>query len=197
MVQYIMEQNIRITRIKSIIRKSILEKLKLQKEADRRQKSLAIKKKLFESKDFKKAKKILLYVGKRYEVDTSPIIKEALKKGKMIFLPVTDYKRKRILISEISDLEKDTNLGCFGIYEPKARLKRSGSPGDLDMVVVPGICFDRKGNRLGHGKGFYDRFLKKIPDTTSKISLAFDFQVLDTDLPTLSYDIPVTELVTN
>lgn len=192
-----MEQNQRTARIKSIIRKSILDKLKFQKEADRRQKSLAIKKKLFELKDFKKAKKILLYVGKRYEVDTSPIIKEALKKKKRIFLPVTDFKRKRILISEISDLQKDTNLGCFGIYEPKALLKKSAHPGALDMVIVPGICFDRKGNRLGHGKGFYDRFLKKIPDTTPKVSLAFDFQVLDTDLPTLSYDIPVTQLVTN
>lgn len=192
-----MKQNSKTVRIKSIIRKSVLNKLKLQKEEDRQQKSLAIKNKLFKSKGFGKAKNILLYVGKCYEVNTSPIIKEALEKGKRIFLPVTDFKRKRILISEISDLETDTNLGRFGIYEPKAGIKRSLTGVALDMVVVPGICFDAKGNRLGHGKGFYDRFLKKIPKTTPKVSLAFDFQVLGTDLPTLSHDIPVTELITN
>jgi len=188
-----------VIKMKRKIRKSILEKLKHQKEEDRRQKSLAIKKKLFKTAVFRKAKKILLYVGKGYEVDTSPIINEALKKGKRIFLPVTNVKRKRLLISEISDLEKDTKLGCFRIYEPKpCVVKRSKIKArDLDLFVVPGIAFDRHLNRLGHGAGYYDRFLKNIPHKTPAISLAFDFQVLEGDLPTLSYDIPVTRIITN
>ena len=176
-----------------------MEKLKHQKEADRRQKSLAIRKKLFRLTDFRKAKKILLYVGKDYEVDTSPIINEALKKGKRIFLPVTNVKRKRLLISEISDLEKDTQLGCFRIYEPKpCVVKKSKVKAQaMDLFVVPGVAFDAKFNRLGHGQGYYDRFLKRIPHKIPKVSLAFDFQVLDRDLPTLSHDIPVTRIITN
>jgi len=187
----------KVIKLKSKIRKSILKKLKLQKEDLRRQKSLAIKKKLFRLRDFKQAKKILLYAGKPYEVDTFPIINEALKKGKRIFLPVTNIKRKRLLISEISDLEKDTKLGHFGIYEPKAGLRKKLRPEGLDLVVVPGVCFDSGHNRIGHGAGYYDRFLKNVPRKTPKIGLAFDFQVLGSDIPTLSHDIPVTRIITN
>ena len=193
-----MEQNQeRIVKIKGRIRKSIIEKLKFQKEEIRRQKSLAIKKKLFRLKDFKKAKKILLYVGKAYEVDTSPIINEALKNGKRIFLPVTDVKRKRLIISEISDLKKDTELGCFEIYEPKACRLKKARANLLDLFIVPGVAFDRKRHRIGHGAGYYDRFLKNTSPEIPKVSLAFDFQVLGEDIPTLSYDIPVTRIVTN
>ena len=184
-------------KIKSDIRKTILEKLKAQREEDRRQGSLALKEKLFNLGEFKKAKNILLYAGKYYEVDTIPIIKEALKKGKRIFLPVTDVKRKRLIISEISDIKKDTELGPLGIYQPKRACKRLLRPQKLDFLVLPGIAFDKKGNRLGHGAGYYDRFLKSIPHNTPKVCLAFDFQVQDEDIPTLSHDVPVTKVITN
>lgn len=182
---------------KGALRKCLLEKLKSQEEEERRQKSLAIKERLFNLEEFKKAKKILLYAGKSYEVDTAPIIKEALKTGKRIFLPVTDVKRKRLIISEISDLEKDTQLGHFGIYEPAAACREKPQPEAPDLVIVPGIGFDRKGNRLGHGAGYYDRFLKGIPHNIPRIALAFDFQMLSGDIPTLSHDIPVTKVITN
>ena len=182
---------------KSIIRKTLLDKLKSQKEETRREKSLAIKKKLFTLAEFKKAKKILLYVGKHYEVDTTPIIKEALQIGKRIFLPVTDVIGKRLIISEISDLEKETEIGPYGIYQPKSNHLKAAPSQELDLLVLPGVGFDKKGNRLGHGAGYYDRFLQDIPHNIPRISLAFDFQVLDEDIPTLSWDIPVTLVITN
>lgn len=182
---------------KNIIRKNILSKLKAQKEDQRRQKSLAIGRKLFNLKDFIDAKKILLYVGKDYEVDTTPIIKKALERKKRVFLPVTDVKSKRIIISEISDFKKDTTIGPYGIYEPKARRKKNAKSEQLDLLILPGIAFDKKGNRLGHGKGYYDRFLKDIPCYIPRISLAFDFQMQGEDIPALAYDIPVTRVITS
>lgn len=187
----------KIIRSKSAIRKRILKKLKSQKEESRTNKSFLIKKKLFRLGCFKRAKKVLLYFGKGYEVDTLPIIKEALKKGKRVFLPVTDTKRKRLIISEISDIEKDTSLGCFGIYEPKRRRLKTARPETIDLMVVPGVAFDRHKNRIGHGAGYYDRFLKSVPRRIPSVGLAFDFQVLGAGLPTLSYDIAVTRVVTN
>jgi len=187
-----------LTRVKKdIIRKRVLKELKSQKEESRRQKSLAIKDNLFGSMEFKKAKRILLYAGKSYEVDTKPIIKEALEKGKRIFLPVTDLKGKRLIISEISDFQKDTELGPYGIYQPVAGRIKDAGPDTLDLAVLPGVAFDKKGNRLGHGAGYYDRFLKDIPYDTPKFALAFDFQVQDADIPTLASDIPVTRIITN
>ena len=67
----------------------------------------------------------------------------------------------------------------------------------MDLMVVPGVAFDRHKNRIGHGAGYYDRFLKGVPRSIPCVSLAFDFQVLDAKLPALSYDIPVTRIVTN
>ncbi len=186
-----------VNKKKEVIRKKVLLKLKSQKEEDRRQKSLAIRKKLFNLTKFINAKKILLYVGKSYEVDTVPIIKETLKKGKRVFLPVTDIKGKRLIISEISDLEKDTEIGPYGIYQPNTKRKKDIDPQDLDLLILPGIAFDKRGNRLGHGAGYYDRFLKDIPYNIPRISLAFDFQMLDEDIPIFACDIPVTRVITN
>jgi 5-formyltetrahydrofolate cyclo-ligase len=152
---------------------------------------------MFRLEAFKKAKKILLYVGKYYEVDTKPIIKEVLKIGKKVFLPVTDPKGKKLIISEISDLESDTELGPYGIYQPDANCKRLMRLDALDLLVMPGIGFDKKGNRLGHGAGYYDRFLKDIPHNVNRIGLAFDFQVPSEDIPILANDIPVTSVITN
>jgi 5-formyltetrahydrofolate cyclo-ligase len=182
---------------KSEIRKNILDKLKSQKEEYRRQKSLVVKKKLFSLAEFKKAKRILLYVSKYYEVDTKPIIKEVLEEGKNVFLPVTDTKGRKLIISEISDLENDIELGPYGIYQPGAKCKRLGRLGSLDLLLMPGVGFDKKGSRLGHGAGYYDRLLKDIPHNIIRIGLAFDFQVQDEDIPQLASDMPVTRVVTN
>ena len=182
---------------KNLIREKVLKELKAQKEEDRRQKSLAIKEKLLCLAEFKKAKKILLFMGNYYEVDTAPIIKEALENRKRVFLPVTDTKGKRLILSEISNIEKDIEKGPYGIYQPKAACKQEPRPETLDLVVMPGIAFDKKGSRIGHGAGYYDRFLKDIPHRIPRISLAFDFQVQDEDIPAFAYDIPVTRVLTN
>lgn len=182
---------------KDIIRRRVLNELKAQKEEQRRKKSLAIKEKLFDSEEFKKAKKILLYVGKDYEVDTKPIIKEALQKGKRVFLPVTDTKGKKLTISEVSDIERDIESGPYGIYQPKAGCTVESRSETFDLLILPGVAFDKSGNRIGHGAGYYDRFLKDIPHEIPRISLAFEFQVQDEDIPAFAYDIPVTRVITN
>jgi 5-formyltetrahydrofolate cyclo-ligase len=68
---------------------------------------------------------------------------------------------------------------------------------ELDLVVVPGVAFDRQNNRLGRGAGFYDRFLFELPSTTPTISLAYDLQIVDALLGLEPHDRPVTQVVTN
>jgi 5-formyltetrahydrofolate cyclo-ligase len=67
---------------------------------------------------------------------------------------------------------------------------------DLDLVIVPGIAFDKKGRRLGRGKGCYDRFLKALPKDTPTIGLAFDFQVLP-EIPATAHDVGVKKFISN
>jgi 5-formyltetrahydrofolate cyclo-ligase len=64
----------------------------------------------------------------------------------------------------------------------------------IEIILVPGIAFDKDGNRLGHGKGYFDRFLRKIPKTTYTIGLAYEFQILK-DLPISKADIPVSTVI--
>jgi 5-formyltetrahydrofolate cyclo-ligase len=82
--------------------------------------------------------------------------------------------------------------GPYGICEPVVQrfVKRE----DLDLVIVPGVAFDRRGNRLGRGKGYYDRFLKKLPNEAISFGLAFDFQILPS-LPATKTDVSVNKVI--
>lgn len=89
---------------------------------------------------------------------------------------------------------KNLQKGRFGILEPKNKI-RLKSFSKIAAVIVPGIAFDKKGNRLGFGKGYFDKFLKKIKSDALKIGLAFSFQVLK-KIPTTKNDIKMDFIIT-
>jgi len=180
--------SVRLT--KRIIRSKILLRLNSQKEEDREAKSRIIKNKLFRSKIFKKAKKILFYVSFEGEVNTEGMIKKALKLGKIIAVPVCTKNRmiKPCLLKENAKLIR----GPYGTREPVGQ--RCLDSKSIDLVIVPGLAFDAWGNRLGRGKGYYDRFLKRLPDTATSIGLAFSFQILP-GIPTTKHDVAVNRVV--
>jgi len=173
------------------IRSKILLKLKTQKEEERNRKSRVIKDKLFRTKIFQKAQRVMFYISFDGEVDTQKMIKEAQKLGKIIAVPVCS--KNRIIIRPcILHGRVKLKKGPYGICEPA--VKKSIAPKDLDLVVVPGVAFDKKGNRLGRGKGCYDRFLKKLNSNIASIGLAFDFQILPT-IPASSTDVRVNKVI--
>lgn len=180
--------------LKAGIRKKILALLKNQKEEERQRKSLLIKDKLFRLSVFKKAKKVMFYISSEREVDTAPMIKEAIEKGKEVAVPVTLMNEKELAVSLISGNEQELEIGPLGIKQPIELHLKPINLENIDLVVVPGLAFDRKGNRLGRGGGYYDRFLKKLPDTISTVGLAFDFQIVE-NLPLSSFDVKVQALL--
>ena len=176
---------------KEQIRSKILFKLKTQKEDTRDRKSRMILEKLFRQKEFIKAKIVMFYVAFDGEVNADKMIKGAKKLGKIVTVPVC--KRNRItlrpcILDDSAGLEK----GPYGICQPST--KRFIRPEDLDLVIVPGIAFDKKGKRLGRGKGCYDRFLKRLPKEIPSIGLAFDFQILP-NIPAKTHDISVNKII--
>jgi 5-formyltetrahydrofolate cyclo-ligase len=180
---------------KQDLRKMFLKKLKTQKEVNRLQKSNLIKKKLFASKEYRKAKTILFYASFDGEVDTKKMVKQAQKHGKRIALPVILEDRKSIIPSEVYDLNKELGIGLYGIKQPRISCLRPVDLSDIDLVIVPGVAFAKNGCRLGRGKGYYDRFLKKLPSKTATFGLAFDFQVVES-LPFINpRDIPVKKVI--
>jgi len=175
---------------KERLRSKILLKLKKQKEEDRARKSSIIKKKLFGCREFKRAKTVMFYVSFGGEVKTEEMIKEAQKLGKKIALPVCDGKRGLgpCRYHEGSKLI----TGPYGVHEPADRLAISLE--DLDLVIVPGLAFDRKGRRLGRGKAYYDHFLAKLAGRAPAVSLAFDFQILP-KVPATPTDVDVDRVI--
>jgi 5-formyltetrahydrofolate cyclo-ligase len=176
---------------KSQIRSKILAELKIQKEVTRDRKSRIIKQKLFREKYFQKAKTVMFYISFGKEVKTEEMIKEAKKLGKIVTVPVCKNNGITIrpcILDEKSGLKK----GPYGICQPQR--KRLVHLKDLDLVIVPGIAFDKKGNRLGRGKGCYDRFLNTITRDIPSIGLAFSFQILPA-VPAKLHDVRVNKVI--
>lgn len=183
---------------KDVLRKKMRIKIKSQKEPERRKNSRSIQKKIFSEKDFIDSKCVMLYVSRGTgEVETGPIIKKALVMGKKVVLPVTLVKEKNIKPVYLKDSGESLVKSAYGIYEPReTRDKRPVRMKDIDLVIVPGLAFDKANNRLGHGHGYYDNFLRRLPVDTPKIGLGFRFQFFSR-IPAVKKDISLTSVLTD
>ena len=140
--------------------------------------------------EYRAARTVLLFVGVGTEPDTLPIIEQALVEGKTVALP-------RVLGHGIMRAHKIGSLselvpGAFGIQEP-AEESPVIPPSDIDLILVPGLAFARDGHRLGHGGGYYDRYLAACSAFT--VGLARE-KLLLAAVPAEPHDIPVRCLIT-
>lgn len=135
---------------------------------------------------FMLAEKILMYHSLPDELSTIAFLSKWGKK-KHFFLPRVNGVNLDILPYDESRLE----LGAFHIEEPQG--ENVTDPSDIELIIVPAVAFDRRGNRLGRGKGFYDRLLQTTRATT--IGVAYDFQMMD-ELPCEPHDVPVDMVIT-
>lgn len=142
---------------------------------------------------FKNAKTVLFYISKKDEVDTHQLIKNHLKlKDKIVVIPITHPDTKTLSLSVLKNFD-DLKKGAFDILELPLEKRISIDPKAIDLVIVPGLLFDKQGHRLGHGHGYYDRLLKKI--TAPKIGLAYACQIVP-KLMNEAHDVPVDHIVT-
>ena len=180
---------------KGQLRTSMLHQLKQQREDARQKRSEAIRRKVFRLTAFRRATTVCCYVALPYEVQTWQMIEAMLLKRKRVVVPVVRPRTKRLQLSEVRDPATELAPGAFGVREPVRKAFRPVPARELDLVLVPGLAFDRSGHRLGHGHGYFDRFLARIPKKTPTVGLAFGFQVLD-HLPTTSHDFAVQTILT-
>ena len=123
--------------------------------------------------------RFMLYVDFRNEVATREIISTLLDLDKEVYLPVTLKNDKKLIPKRIFSLD-DLVSGAYGILEPNVDAPII-DPSLLDVVVVPGSVFDKKGYRTGYGGGYYDRFLESTD--ALKVGVCFDFQLVDDVFP--------------
>ncbi|NLW40703.1 MAG: 5-formyltetrahydrofolate cyclo-ligase [Tissierellia bacterium] len=179
---------------KKVMRKEMLENRSKLTKKEIREKSNKIKEKLMRLEKFKEAQVIFSFISFGDEVDTHEIIKESLKLGKRVGVPVTIPEGRKLLVSELYDFDKELELGYYDILAPKEEYIREIHPKEIDVVLVPGVVFTPAGYRIGYGGGYYDRFFSKNKDIY-KIGLCFDMQIAD-EIPIDLYDIPVDIIIT-
>lgn len=178
---------------KKKIREEILELKGKLGENDLKYYSDTIINKVYDSNFFKDAHTIMTYISFENEVDTHEFIKNSIKMGKEIVVPITIAQTKELKVSKLMNFN-ELEIGFYNILTPKKEFIRFIDPKEIDLIIVPGVAFDRKGYRIGYGGGYYDRFLSQL-DEVDKISLAFQLQVIE-EVPKEYFDIPVDFIFT-
>jgi len=179
--------------MKDELRKIVKEKRNRLQKIDVLTKSSQIKKRVFDLKEFKQAKTVLFYVSYDNEVCTHDMIKESVSKGKRIVVPISDKENRRLILSEFDEWN-NLEPGSYGILEPRKDKIKEISVEEVDLIIAPGVGFDEKGRRIGHGKGYYDSLLRNSTKALH-IGLAFELQIVD-HVPTEEHDVPLDRIVT-
>ena len=178
---------------KKIIRDQILKSKEEIDKINLKSYSDSIINQLYNTNYYKKAKTIMTFISFGAEVDTHDFIKTSIRNNKRIVVPITVPATKELKLSEVLDFD-ELEIGFYDILTPKDKFIRYVDPSEVDLIIVPGVAFDRDGYRIGYGGGYYDRFLSKL-DHITKISLAFDMQFID-KVPREDFDIPVDYIIT-
>jgi 5-formyltetrahydrofolate cyclo-ligase len=182
-----------MNKMKNKIRKELIEIRKNLSRTEIIKNSKEIKKRLFELNEFKKASTILFYISYDNEVFTHDMIKESISNGKNVIVPISDKENRRLILSKFNNWD-DLKLGSYNILEPGKDKINEISIEEVDLIIVPGVGFDARGHRIGHGKGYYDNLLRKSGNILN-IGLAFETQVVK-KIPTDTHDLPVNMIVT-
>ncbi|HEY9062331.1 MAG TPA: 5-formyltetrahydrofolate cyclo-ligase [Pseudobacteroides sp.] len=183
---------------KEILRRDVLKIRNCIEEEERIEKSRRIFNTLIGLNEFKNSASVMCYIDFKGEVITRDIIDLCFSLNKKLCVPVISNNQngaRQIIASVLKDPESELYRGNFGIMEPKDEYIRVFEPVEIDLVIVPGVVFDEKRNRIGFGAGFYDRFLKKVRNDCFKIGLAYEFQVVKS-VPADKFDIPMDLIIT-
>ncbi len=139
---------------------------------------------------------VMFYVDVRSEVRTRQFLPTALAQGKRVVIPYCVADELELFRLESLD---ELAVATFGILEPKRDLRtlpqKRVEPEALDLVMVPGVAFDRQGGRTGHGKGYYDRLLERVRLDAPLIGIAFECQMFP-EIPMLPHDIRMDKVIT-
>jgi len=143
---------------------------------------------------FRNATVVLSYTSFGTEVNTHGCIRMLLADdAKQVLVPVVGSRDERTLVLSELHAWNELSTGAYGILEPREEHVRRRSPGDVDLALIPGLAFDRRGTRIGYGGGYYDVLLQHLEGST--VALAYAFQVVET-LPEEQHDVRVDAVVT-
>jgi 5-formyltetrahydrofolate cyclo-ligase len=180
-------------RSKPELRRLVLAQRDALSQAERARRSAQAGANLCALPEFRQAGTVLCFVSFGGELDTRPLIEEALAAGKHVAVPRVVRETHDLVPHELRDPETDLTPGYYGILEPSPQ-QPVVSLDAIEAVIVPGVVWGEDGFRIGYGGGYYDRFLPRVPQA-ARLGLAFELQVLP-EVPHGARDVPVEVLVT-
>jgi 5,10-methenyltetrahydrofolate synthetase len=179
---------------KTRLRREILARR--EGETGRRERSRAVVARILSLPEYGDAALLSAFVGVGSEVETIPLIESALAAGKRVAVPWVDGRELRLFeLRNVGELAP----APFGLLEPppdlRADASREALPSDVDLFIVPGVAFDRRGGRLGHGRGYYDGLLSRARDDARFVAAAFECQMISA-VPMSARDVFVDAIAT-
>lgn len=175
------------------LRKEISKKRKLLDINEAKKASEIIVNKMQGLADLKSAKLVFSFMPYGKEVDIKPLNQWILDQGKTLCLPRV-INQTEMEPRVVNNINQGFSKSAFGVLEPTGNNELIDID-KIDLILVPGLAFDKSGNRMGHGKGYYDRFLSRCPKSTLFIGVAFSFQILDS-IPFNKFDVKVHSIIT-
>jgi 5-formyltetrahydrofolate cyclo-ligase len=179
---------------KSELRKRLREQLNAISRDVMQQRSRTVCRLLCEQEEYDQAEVLMVFLSTPYEVDTQHLVQQAWGDLKRVLAPRVTWDQRRMLAIEIQSLASGVEVDQMGIRQPVEGLPVPIA--DIDLVVLPGLGFDEQGNRLGRGRGFYDRFLSRPDFRGTACAVAFEEQVIRS-IPVGPLDMQVDMLVTD
>ncbi len=164
----------RLKQAKRALRREVLAERDRLSEAERAEKSAAIADRVLAMEEIAGARTVMAFWSFGSEVDTIPLLERLHAAGTRVALPRIEGRDITPVGYSIGDPVSETS---FGAKEPVS--DRVLAPAELDLVVVPGVAFDREGGRVGYGAGFYDRLLPRVREDTAAVGVAFALQVVE------------------
>ena len=180
--------------LKRKIREQAHENRRAQPDKD--EISAGIVRRFMELPEYARARTVMFYVDVRAEVRTRHALPAALETGKRIIVPYcVDGELELFHLTAMDEL----SVGMYKILEPREDLRsvpeKQIKVAELDLIMVPGVAFDRQGGRTGHGKGYYDKLLEHARPDTPLVALAFECQMFP-EIPMQPHDIYMDKVVT-
>ena len=178
---------------KSALRHEIKQRLVQMSKEDRIAKSKQICERIIDAPVFRKATVVMMYLSMPHEVDTTLLILSAWQQGKTVAVPKVSWQQRHMLPVELTSLETGLKTEQMGLRTPTNAIP---IPFDqIDLIITPGLGFDKNGNRLGRGGAFYDNFFKHEKITAARWAVAFSGQIYD-EIPNDDSDVPIDAVVT-
>ena len=179
---------------KLALRSQLRQQLMQMDAAEMAARSQAAAEQLVATAEFRAASAVMLFLPLKYEIDARPIALKAWQSFKTVTVPRVGYEQKHMIPVVIRSLEEPLISDRYGVSTP-----RSAEPFPIemiDLVVVPGLGFDRQGHRIGRGSGFYDRFLSQPKFHGTTCGLALSEQVVN-HVPCAAHDVRLDMLATD